>query len=265
MDNALLLYIKKIIYSLREMESVYTDIDYIKETVGNIKITVEDIYTGNQISDWIKDLETSGASSATYNDPSRMKTLCGNLDAALNGKINTLLFKYAYEKNIMGTLFGTYCGDVSGVNWQSLTTPDSVLRNANAFRAVAKDSTALELCMNHSSFRPKIYNNYSVTESIIASVVNTNSALTKRKRNFSRSYDAYNSGNEGSVKWFVCGSVTSDIKNGRTILTYADNTTKEQTYDGSYTCNRFINHWRVSAGGSGAYWASLEFSYIDFA
>ena len=169
MDNALLLYIKKIIYSLREMESVYVDIDYLKDAVGSIKITVEDIYTGNQISEWVADLESFGTSAATYSDSSRMNVLITNSDAVQNNKIQKILFDWSVANSKPGLFIKTFTNNGGGISWDSITQATQLSNNSTVFSYIIKNSTLWDLIMGNSSTRTEINNNYTVTESIIVS------------------------------------------------------------------------------------------------
>lgn len=198
MDNALLLYIKKIIYSLREMESVYVDIDYIKETVADIKITVEDIYTGNQLSEWIDDLESFGSGSTTYRDAARMNTLITNYEACSNTAIDNHLFNWALVNNKLGTFIGTALNNTS-VSWSSLTTPNSIAANSSAFAAMGRDSRVFGLYFENSTCKQCIWNNRSTVKSGLSAAQNY--LLTKAKTGWTR--NTYR-----DKKWYVINIVT---------------------------------------------------------
>lgn len=239
MDNALLLYIKKIIYSLREMESVYTDIDYIKETVGNIKITVEDIYTGNQISEWVSDLTSFGTNSTTYKDASRMNVLITNKDACENASIDDYLFTWAVSNNKTGTFLKNSLASPGSTNWDSLTTPDSIAKNGTAFSTLCNDSRNFELFIGNSTCKTAIWNNSSVTESKLTATAK--SILSKHAKRVT--WQTQGMGGRKAINGYVTNIVINSYV--RLIINYKDGTTynsgKWQNFD-TYTVNKFVNN-----------------------
>ena len=238
MDNALLLYIKKIIYSLREMESVYTDIDYIKEAVADIKLTVEDIYTGNQLSEWIDDLESFGSGSTTYRDATRMNTLITNYEACSNTAIDNHLFNWALANNKLGTFIGTALDNTS-VSWSNLTTPNSIAANSTAFNAMSKDSRIFGLYFENSTCKQCIWNNRSKVKSGLLNAQNY--LLTKASSAQTRD-DARN------IQWYVINMTTdkggNDSSGGWNYVVY-DTSEKKQIWmwdnNQTHAVNEFIS------------------------
>ena len=167
MDNALLLYIKKI---LGNLEEINLEFDSVKNTVNNIEVTVNDIYTGNSVTDWIADLVENGTSSDTYKDASRMALLCENKAACTNPSINTILFNYAVSNSLnVGNFYNQLLGSVSGVNWSSLSTISSISANSAAFSAVANNASAFEMFFNNSQGKQSLWTNRATTQNILAS------------------------------------------------------------------------------------------------
>lgn len=177
MDNALLLYIKKI---LGNLEEINLEFDSVKNTVNNIEVTVNDIYTGNSVTDWIADLVENGTSSDTYKDASRMALLCENKAACTNPSINTILFNYAVSNSLnVGNFYNQLLGSVSGVNWSSLSTISSISANSAAFSAVANNASAFKMFFDNSQGRQSLWTNRTTTQSVLAS---SSTALTEMKK-----------------------------------------------------------------------------------
>lgn len=172
MDNALLMYLKKMNKKLDD------DFLSVQTQLNNIKITVDDILLGRNLSEWIADLAASGVESATYKDSSRMQALTESKDACRNITVNQYIFDWSVNNNKVGTFFGSALGTVSGVTWSNLTTSAKVCANANAFRAVANDTITFTVAVTNNTFRPAIFDNRSVTRSIFES---SNVAMTIMK------------------------------------------------------------------------------------
>lgn len=175
MDNALLLYIKKI---LGNLEEINLEFDSVKNTVNNIEVTVNDIYTGNSVTDWINDLVENGTSSDTYKDASRMSILCENKAACTNPSINTLLFNYAIDHSLnIGVFFNQLLGSVSGVDWSSLTTLSHIAKNSSAFKAVADNNSAFSMFYDRG--KSLLWDNRGTTGAALSSSQNAIELLTK--------------------------------------------------------------------------------------
>lgn len=159
-----------------ENNAIYDRIDDVLNRVESLFGRVEDTYLvakdillGTQISDWIADLKASGTASATYSDATRMNALIANEDAANNSDVAKYLVQWAVANNKYGTYCGAACGAVSGVTWDSLTTPNAVMGNATAFTALCGNSTAIYETLNVKSCRQAIWSNLSICDSIIRS------------------------------------------------------------------------------------------------
>lgn len=175
MDNALLLYLKKL---EQNMHSEFTD---VITAISNVQLRVDDIYLGSQVSDWVTDLETFGTSSVTYGDPTRMNVIVANSSACKNNDISSIILDWAIANNKAGTYFGSIFENDASVAWNTLSTIANVMGNNAAFSKIANDSFAFEKSMNNSSCRNAIYNAKSVTESIINNSSVAKTELGKRK------------------------------------------------------------------------------------
>lgn len=179
------------------IEDVLGRIESLYGRVEDTYLVAKDILLGTQISDWIADLKASGTASATYSDASRMNVLIANEDAANNSDVAKYLVQWAVANNKYGTYCGAACGAVSGVTWDSLTTPNAVMGNATAFTALCGNGVAFDATIKNSACRTAIWNNAaSVTENII---VNSSTALNVMRNNMvvQTSGGTYN-----DIKWF---------------------------------------------------------------
>lgn len=157
------------------IEDVLGRIESLYGRVEDTYLVAKDILLGTQISDWIADLKASGTASATYGDSSRMNVLVANEDAANNSDVAKYLVQWAVANNKFGTYCGAACGAVSGVTWDSLTTPNAVMGNAAAFTALCGNSVAFKACLNLEGTKDAIVDNATTTESIIRT---SNAALS---------------------------------------------------------------------------------------
>ena len=178
MDNALLLYLKKL---EAKIDGLDIDIAELNTLSSTIKVTVDDILNGTQLAEWIADLEAAGKSSTTYNDANRMNKLITNDVACRNTNINQHLFDWSASNNKVGTFYNTGIGAVSGVNWSSLSSISSVTNNTNAFRAVANDSVLFEVLFNNTTAKETLWTNSSVTESVLQNSTTALNVLNKHK------------------------------------------------------------------------------------
>ena len=185
MDNALLLYLKKM------NAEINNNFSSVENQLNNIKITVDDILLGRNLSEWISDLAASGKSSATYADQSRMQALVESTDACKNVQVTQHIFDWSVINNKVGTYYNSYFGAVSGVTWDKLTTPSLVYANSNAFKKIANDSDVFKTAMSNSAARAAMFNNYGTTESIISSSSVAMSYLNS-VRKFVTIYDYWN-------------------------------------------------------------------------
>lgn len=157
------------------IEDVLGRIESLYGRVEDTYLVAKDILLGTQISDWIADLKASGTASATYSDATRMNALIANEDAANNSDVAKYLVQWAVANNKYGTYCGAACGAVSGVTWDSLTTPNAVMGNATAFTALCGNSVAFKASMQNSGCKTAIVENVTTTENIIRG---SNTALT---------------------------------------------------------------------------------------
>ncbi len=183
MDNALLLYLKKL------EESLYKEFDDVLAAISNVQLRVDDIYFGNQLSEWVADLEAFGKSSVTYKDPSRMSMVVASVDACKNENISNIILEWAVANNKTGTYFGSILNNPSGVSWTSLSTPANVMGNSSAFKLIAKDTYALSKVMGNSNCKVQIFEQRSVTQSVITSnsdiLANLKKYQTRKKASIS--------------------------------------------------------------------------------
>lgn len=259
MDNALLLYLKKL---EAKIDGLDVDIEDLNELALTIKTTVDDVLNGTQLSDWISDLETSGKSSATYNDASRMNTLIANEGACKNTKINQHLFDWSVINNRVGTFYNSGLGAVSGVTWSSILTPAQVSSNSSAFRAVAKNADMFTVFLNNATAKATLWTNSSVTESILASGT-ANSVLKQYATR--KTHGSLDNVVPGNVRWFLFE--TNDnvwwhhldlaLKNGGEIERLGDTSSKQDIY----RVNKFVTQISTSEYGDKSLWS---FTYIEF-
>lgn len=161
MDNALLLHLKKIEKNMSD------EFDDVLSAINSIQLRVDDIYFGNQISEWVADLADSGKLSSTYSDFERMNTLIANKDACKNIVVNQHILDWGIENNKVGTFFNSYIGVVSGVTWNSIASINQLCSSSSAFSVVATNSEMFNLVLNNSTARNSIFDNYATTQSIL--------------------------------------------------------------------------------------------------
>lgn len=164
------------------IEDVLGRIESLYGRVEDTYLVAKDILLGTQISDWIADLKASGTASATYSDASRMNVLIANEDAANNSDVAKYLVQWAVANNKYGTYCGAACGAVSGVTWDSLTTPNAVMGNATAFAALCGNSVAIYEAFRARSIRLDIWNNLNVCDSIVRSSTTALQALNRMSK-----------------------------------------------------------------------------------
>lgn len=154
----------KVVYD--RIDDVLNRVESLFGRVEDTYLVAKDILLGTQISDWIADLKASGTSSATYQDASRMNALIANNDAANNSDVAKYLVQWAIANNKFGTYCGGACENVSGVSWDSLTTPNAVMGNAAGFTALCENAIASKEIMNNPTCRSAICENAAVTEPV---------------------------------------------------------------------------------------------------
>lgn len=197
MDNALLLYLKKL------EQSMYAEFNDVLAAISNVQLRVDDIYFGNQLSEWVSDLETFGKSSVTYKDASRMSTIVSSVDACKNENISTMILEWAVSNNKVGTYFGSILNNPASVSWTSLSTPANVMGNSSAFTLIGKDTNALSKVMNNSNCKIQIYNQRGTTQNVIRSNSDILENLRKYKTQKRASISSDNKTTEWSGKYFV--------------------------------------------------------------
>lgn len=176
MDNALLLYLKKL------EASMSAEFDDVLAAINNVQLRVDDIYFGNQISEWIEDLNSSGKNSLTYQDSVKMNTLISNTAACNDSRVAIYLLEWAIDNNKVGIFYGSSVGDAGEITWDSLATLDSVMSNNAAFTEIANNYTAITASLNLKDGRDSIISNYSVTENIIRASDTSLSSLKTIKK-----------------------------------------------------------------------------------
>lgn len=197
MDNALLLYLKKL------EQSMYAEFNDVLAAISNVQLRVDDIYFGNQLSEWVSDLETFGKSSVTYQDASRMSTIVSSVDACKNENISTMILEWAVSNNKVGTYFGSILNNPASVSWTSLSTPANVMGNSSAFTLIGKDTNALSKVMNNSNCKIQIYNQRGTTQNVIRSNSDILENLRKYKTQKRASISNDNKTTEWSGNYFV--------------------------------------------------------------
>lgn len=185
MDNALLLHLKKIEKNMSD------EFDDVLSAINSIQLRVNDIYFGNQISEWVADLADSGKLSATYSDSERMNALISNKDACKNITVNQHILDWGIANNKVGTFFNSYIGVVSGVTWSSITSISQFCSNTSAFSVVATNSEMFNLVLNNSTARNSIFDNYATTQSILTSSTPL-SVLKSRQKTYKYNKGTYN-------------------------------------------------------------------------
>lgn len=197
MDNALLLYLKKL------EQSMYAEFNDVLAAISNVQLRVDDIYFGNQLSEWVSDLETFGKSSVTYQDASRMSTIVSSVDACKNENISTMILEWAVSNNKVGTYFGSILNNPASVSWTSLSTPANVMGNSSAFTLIGKDTNALSKVMNNSNCKIQIYNQRGTTQNVIRSNSDILENLRKYKTQKRASISSDNKYGEWNGNFFV--------------------------------------------------------------
>lgn len=225
----------KVVYD--RIDDVLNRVESLFGRVEDTYLVAKDILMGTQISDWIADLKASGTASATYSDATRMNALIANEDAANNSDVAKYLVQWAVANNKYGTYCGAACGAVSGVTWDSLTTPNAVMGNATAFAALCENTVAFNEAMQNASCKNAIWDCSSVTEQIF----NSNSVAFN---NLCKYKTTNGSIGNGSQKCFLLNvwyppsygniKVTLTYKNGGDITL--------NTSDGKKIINKFVSN-----------------------
>ena len=198
------------------IEDVLGRIESLYGRVEDTYLVAKDILMGTQISDWIADIKASGTASATYQDASRMNALIANEDAANNQDVAKYLVQWAVANNKFGTYCGAACGAVSGVTWDSLTTPNAVMSNATAFTALWNSSVAYTEIMNNYNTKRAIWDCSAVTEPVISN----HPVILAKLQTFSKKTSQTEGPNDVQFFIFSVGSIvysptaTLEFKNG---------------------------------------------------
>lgn len=245
----------KVVYD--RIDDVLNRVESLFGRVEDTYLVAKDILLGTQISDWIADLKASGTASATYGDASRMNVLIANSDAANNSDVAKYLVQWAVANNKFGTYCGAACGAVSGVAWDSLTTPNAVMGNATAFTALCRNSVSFKTAMQNDDCRNSIWNNSTVTENPIRS----SSVAINVLNNLSiTSTEADKTG----IKAFLL-SFKHDNYYSVTIHPVYVTGSYEDGYVTSlsplFTVNRFITGWSTTKTGDRSQFTTR---YVDF-
>lgn len=237
------------------IEDVLGRIESLYGRVEDTYLVAKDILLGTQISDWIADLKASGTVSATYSDASRMNVLIANEDAANNQDVAKYLVQWAVANNKFGTYCGAACGPVSGVTWDSLTTPNAVMGNATAFTALWENVVVYTEIMNNFNCKRAIWECSTVTEPIISG---SPSILAKLKT-FSKDTSASAGPNSYEMFIFTVGSLaysptaTLVFKNGGSQVYEIE---ERETYQ----VNKFVTQMSHDLPTR----LAVNYTYIDF-
>lgn len=179
MDNALLLYLKKL---EAKIDNLDLDVDSVYTLANEIKIISSDILLGRQMSEWITDLKTFGADSDTYKNSERMNALIADTDAAKNPDIESYILQWAIANSKVGVYLNTIIGAVSGVNWSIITTLNQVFSDTKATDAVFGSEIAFANMLDTGGCGTAIIGNYTVTKSRIVSNPVSNKVMNARKK-----------------------------------------------------------------------------------
>lgn len=239
------------------IEDVLGRIESLYGRVEDTYLVAKDILLGTQISDWIADLKASGTASATYSDASRMNALIANEDAANNSDVAKYLVQWAVANNKYGTYCGAACGAVSGVTWDSLTTPNAVMGNATAFTALCGNSVATEATVRNSTCKQAMWANITVCEPILTA----SSEALLAMRNVAGTNKTVNQ----SVleKIFLVDLTAHSAVSADLSLVYAAGGSGQQRvmYGTTFTSNRFLQSLSISLSQD---YAKPKARYINF-
>ena len=242
----------KVVYD--RIDDVLGRIESLYGRVEDTYLVAKDILLGTQISDWIADLKASGTASATYSDASRMNVLIANEDAANNVDVAKYLVQWAVANNKYGTYCGAACGAVSGVTWDSLTTPNAVMGNATAFTALCGNSVAFKASMQNSGCKTAIWDNSVLTESII--VANALSFMADFVE------DLTNGSHQENIKWFVTSASGMYRQEYDFVYQTKNNGQMSISFTGDYSrsVNKFITAWHADPMSYAVPIAGVDFS-----
>ena len=219
------------------IEDVLGRIESLYGRVEDTYLVAKDILLGTQISDWIADLKASGTASATYSDATRMNALIANEDAANNSDVAKYLVQWAVANNKYGTYCGAACGAVSGVTWDSLTTPNAVMGNATAFTALCGNAVAFDEAMQNASCKNAIWNCSSVTEQVFR----TNAQARTRLNQYSSDSSL---GGDYSANMFIFTVQRYDNASINVTLYYKNGGSETfNTGSGLKTINKFVTRF----------------------
>lgn len=243
-----------------KLDELLARAENLMDRVEDTYLITKDILLGTQISDWIEDLKTSGIESATYSDASRMNTLIANTDAANNDAIAKHLVSWAVSNNKYGIYCKGACGEVSGVTWESLTTPNAVMGDATAFMAVCENSVAAKATMENEPCKNAIWDKANITEACIRSSSSMKSALT------SKSARTNVNGSASGKKWFLI-QIEVSRENTASTPSYVTGSYGSVHVTGVTTTasvNRFVTGLSVLKEGSDDVRSDVWVRYVDF-
>lgn len=239
------------------IEDVLGRIESLYGRVEDTYLVAKDILLGTQISDWIADLKASGTASATYSDASRMNVLIANEDAANNSDVAKYLVQWAVANNKFGTYCGGACGTVSGVTWDSLTTPNAVAANATAFTALCGNSVAIYEVLKVKVCKQAIWANLTICDTIIRGSNTAMSALEKLCSNITFRVDKASQG-----KWFVHRVNSYNDPPLSVKITYAPGGEKDQLVVHGNGTALYIKRFATSLQSVGV--TSMDACAVDF-
>ena len=223
------------------LSSVLSNMQYV---ISNTNAVVQDIYLGNQYSEWIKDLESNGTSSSTYIDSSKMNTLITYEPAVMSSSIDNYLLRYIIDNNKnAGSFFKIKLQDKTSNIWESLSTFDSICKNNYAYNILANDSTSFTLVIEEGLF-PTIYSNCSVTRNITKSSSVAKNILISKCEEKNESF-----GEDRKIE--AIGFVNTVRSNSGTnlTLTYCDGSTQQiYCYSNGNVVNDFLKEIKDDSG-----------------
>lgn len=239
------------------IEDVLGRIESLYGRVEDTYLVAKDILLGTQISDWIADLKASGTASATYSDATRMNALIANEDAANNVDVAKYLVQWAVANNKYGTYCGAACGAVSGVTWDSLTTPNAVMSNATAFTALCGNSVATEATVRNSTCKQAMWANITVCEPILTA---SSEALLAMKNVAGTNKNV----NQSVLEKIFLVDLTANLASSANLsLVYAAGGSGQQEvkFGTTFTSNRFLQSLSISLSQD---YAKPKARYINF-
>lgn len=254
--------------------SMKNSVDTLFSTVNDTNSIVKDILDGTQINAWISDLASSGKSSATYKDSSRMTELISNANATQNITISSYLLDWSIENNKLGNYYSSCVGSVSGLDWNSLTTPASICSNSKAFSSIVTNETAFSSSVKNQTFRQSVFSNVNTCESIINGSSIAKNVLVSMQQEVTPDSTYTGSSNDYQAlfqknMYVISVAARTDYSSAYSITANVklDNTTRDKvsTSNKSTFKNVYLFADQVYRGGySGSMSDPFTVRYVDF-